>query len=45
MSEDKINIELNKALLGDMFAAAGLTMPEFVTEKEFKSAFLLFSML
>ena len=38
MSEDKINIELNKALLGDMFAAAGLTMPEFVTEKEFKSA-------
>src|SRR3989339_1506803 len=38
MSEDKINIELNKALLADMFAAAGLTMPEFVTEKEFKSA-------
>ena len=38
MSEDKINIELNKALLNDMFVAAGLTMPEFVTEKEFKSA-------
>lgn len=41
MSEDKINIELNKEILRDMFAIAGLTMPEFVTDKEFKSALAL----
>ena len=41
MSEDKLNIEINKEILQDMFATAGLTMPEFVTDKEFKSALAL----
>lgn len=41
MSEDKINLEINKEILSDMFAIAGLNMPEFVTDKEFKSALAL----
>lgn len=38
MSEDKIKIELEKATMEDFFQLAGLNMPEFVSEKEFKSA-------
>lgn len=38
MAEDKIKIELEKATMEDFFQIAGLNMPEFVSEKEFKSA-------
>ena len=38
MANDKVNLNIDKDTLADLFQIAGLNMPEFVSEKEVKSA-------